>query len=155
MKYFQKNITLNTLNAELKRKQIVHMSVSSLRRLLFLIDFKYKKDDNRIVLMEKPHIAGQRTRFLRKYKENLESDFKRDVIFLDETWIFSKRNAIKSWQDGSSKSMKRPQGYDGKRYIVLDAGGKTGFVENSELIFASKSNPLDYHGEIYKYRDVY
>lgn len=42
---------------------------------------------------------------------------------------------------------QKPAG-EGRRYIVLSAGGKTGFVPNSSLVYASKSNVGDYHGEM-------
>ncbi|KAI4455461.1 madf domain transcription factor [Holotrichia oblita] len=34
------------------------------------------------------------------------------VIFLDEIWIFSKRNVERSWQDDDIKSVRKPEGYE-------------------------------------------
>lgn len=80
--------------------------------------------------------------------KNMESPHPREVIFVDETWIFSKGNPRKSWQDASIKSVKRPSGYEGKRFIVVHGGGEKGFVNNASLVFTAKSNVGDYHGEM-------
>lgn len=79
---------------------------------------------------------------------NMESSHPREVIFLDETWIFFKGNPRKSWQDASTKSVKRPSGYEGKRFIVVHGGGEKGFVDGANLVFTAKSNVGDYHGEM-------
>ncbi|KAB0796399.1 hypothetical protein PPYR_10460, partial [Photinus pyralis] len=34
---------------------------------------------------------------------------------------------------------------DGKRYIIIHAGGKNGFIEGSSLIFSSTNKSFDYH----------
>lgn len=86
--------------------------------------------------------------FLRKYMDNMTSEYRRQVIFLDETWIYSKGNKTKSWQDESIKSVRKPEGYDGKRFIIVHAGSSNGFVQNASLSFCSKSTTLDYHGEM-------
>ncbi|KAK9701761.1 Adipokinetic hormone [Popillia japonica] len=46
--------------------------------------------------------------------DNLASSTPRSVVFLDETWIYSKGNKGKSWQDNSGKSVRKPEGYDGR-----------------------------------------
>lgn len=35
---------------------------------------------------------------------------------------------------------------EGKRYIVLHAGGVNGFIEGAECVFPSKTKEGDYHG---------
>ncbi|KAF2886116.1 hypothetical protein ILUMI_20057 [Ignelater luminosus] len=60
-----------------------------------------------------------RSAFLRKYK----------VILLDGIWIYCKGNGRRSWQEASSRDVKRPIGYEGNRFIVVHAGEKHGFVE--------------------------
>lgn len=120
----------------------------SLSRLLHHIGFKYKKEDNRRALMERPNIALRRAEFLRKYKANQNSTVKRQVVFLDETWIFAKGNTKRSWQDESVKSVRKPEGYEGKRFIVLHAGHRGGFVDNASLIYSTSSKLADYHGDM-------
>ncbi|KAJ8914219.1 hypothetical protein NQ315_003582 [Exocentrus adspersus] len=53
-----------------------------------------------------------------------------------------------SWQDDNVESVRKPEGYDGKRFIVLHAGTSKGFVEDADLLFCSKSKVGDYHGEM-------
>ncbi|XP_050292797.1 uncharacterized protein LOC126733516 [Anthonomus grandis grandis] len=55
---------------------------------------------------------------------------------------------MKSWQDDNVKSVRRPGGFDGKRFIVLHAGHKVGFIKNASLVFAGKSKLMDYNGEM-------
>lgn len=98
--------------------------------------------------MEKPEISALRAEFLRKYMKNANSDYSRQLVFLDETWIFSKGSKQRSWQDDSKKSVRKPGGYDGKRFIILHAGHKGGFVPNASLIFATNSKLADYHGDM-------
>lgn len=98
--------------------------------------------------MERSNIANKRAVFLRKYQENKMSSLPRTVVFMDETWIYAKGSEKKSWQDDSTKSVRKPDGFEGKRFIVVHAGSKDGFVEDCGLLFASKSKILDYHGEM-------
>ena len=87
--------------------------------LLKEIGFKYKKDDNRRALMERTNIPSTRAQFLRKYLENKNSDHPRQVIFMNETWIYSKGNKTFSWQGNTIKSVRKPEDHDGKRFIVV------------------------------------
>ena len=97
--------------------------------------------------MEKPNIANMRLQFLKTYINNL-NDPLRQIVFMDETWIFSKGNPGRSWQDENVKSVRKPEGYEGKRFIVVHAGSKLGFIDDASLLFASKSQKEDYHGEM-------
>ncbi|CAH1983599.1 unnamed protein product [Acanthoscelides obtectus] len=144
----KRHVTIKTLKEELDVKQIVDISKMSLCRLLPLIGFQYKQEDNRKALMEKSSVVALRAEFLRKYNENGNSPFKRTVVFLDETWIFAKGNRKRSWQDGSVKGTRKPGGFEGKRYIVLHAGHSGGFVENASLIYGTASKLGDYHGDM-------
>ncbi|XP_031348399.1 uncharacterized protein LOC116174599 [Photinus pyralis] len=89
-----------------------------------------------------------RTKFLRQYMQEIRSSSRRPIAFMDETWIYSKGNPGKSWQDEDLKSVRKPAGYDGKRFIIVHAGTSTGFIQNASLLFASKSLKEDYHGEM-------
>lgn len=86
--------------------------------------------------IEKNGIATLRFSFLRKYNEMLTSPLRRDIVFLNETWIFSKGSETKSRQDDNIRSVRKPKGYDGKRYIILHLGTENGLIENVNLIFA-------------------
>lgn len=136
------------MKEELANKFILNASIGTISKLLKEVGFKYKKDDNRRALMEKTNIALMRTEFLRKYIENRDSNTSRQIVFLDETWIFAKGSKTKSWQDDSKKSVRKPEGYEGKRFIVLHAGHSNGFVNNGALLYSTKSKLADYHGDM-------
>ncbi|KAI4454381.1 hypothetical protein MML48_9g00004633 [Holotrichia oblita] len=142
----RKHITLHTLKDQLKTKEIVSLSTKFLVTLLKDIGFKFRKDDNRRALVERHYVALMRSVFLKKYVDNLVSSTPRPVVFLDETWIYSKGN--KSWQNDSVKSVRKPEGYDGKRFIILHAGTENGFISGASLIFASNNKVADYHASM-------
>lgn len=144
----KKHVTLCSLREELEAKEILQISTMSLRTLLLHLGFKYKAENNRKVLMERSNIVAKRSFFLRKYRANKVSSHPSSVVFLDETWIYAKGNARKSWQDDSTASVRKPGGFEGKRFIVLHAGTRDGFINDCSLLFASKSKLLDYHGEM-------
>lgn len=76
-----------------------------------------------------------------------------DIVWLDETWIYRRGGMkYKCWQHSLDlKSVPVKTINNGKRYIVIHAGGKHGFVQGAGHVFASKSNALDYHGEMNAY----
>lgn len=128
---------------------MLHCGKTSLKQILGNIGFKWKKHNGRAALYEVPHIASHRLRFLRTYVANLHAENPLDVVFLDETWIFQKgTNTLRTWQDGSSKCVKRLETSDGRRFIILHAGTAEGFVEHASLIFSTKNVKSDYHGEM-------
>ncbi|KAK9737546.1 hypothetical protein QE152_g10609 [Popillia japonica] len=118
----KKHVTLKTLNAELQNTGTLNIHISTLSRLLHHLGFKFKKDSNRRALQEKSDIAVKRVNFLRNYVNNANT-LERDIIFLDETWIYSRGSVRKSWQDEDTRSVRNIHGYDGKRFIILHAGG--------------------------------
>lgn len=54
----------------------------------------------------------------------------------------------REWQDSTSKSSSITVSNNGKRYVVLHCGGENGCVAGASLVFKSKSNEGDYHGEM-------
>lgn len=54
----------------------------------------------------------------------------------------------KTWQDGSTSTCKRKTLDEGKRFIVLHAGSRNGFVDGAEMVFASANKSGDYHGNM-------
>ncbi|XP_063229315.1 uncharacterized protein LOC134534739 [Bacillus rossius redtenbacheri] len=93
--------------------------------------FSWTTVDGRKALIENENIVLQRIDFLRKYKEEKE-----------------RGTVSKSWQDKSLQSAKRRTVGDGKRFIVVNAGGRTGFVPGAGLLFVSGQKTADYHGEM-------
>lgn len=54
---------------------------------------------------------------------------------MDETWIFSRDSKIKSWQGSSVKSIQKPEGFVGKRFIILHAGLSKGCVKKIDHFY--------------------
>ncbi|KAF2883286.1 hypothetical protein ILUMI_22875 [Ignelater luminosus] len=141
--YFRKqHVTLNTLLMELKAREVIDISCSSLRQLLCNIGFKYLKDNNRRALCEKPTVVQQRTAFLRKIRKLEAEDY--NLVYLDETWIFSRGGCKRSWQDNDVRLVKNVGG-EGKRFIVLHTQGKNGCIDGASLVFSLKSKSADYY----------
>ncbi|KAJ8953374.1 hypothetical protein NQ318_023491 [Aromia moschata] len=76
-------------------------------------------------------------------------------MYAENSWSFwmklgysQKGNQTKSWQDESKKSVRKPEGYEGKRFIVLHAGSNKRFVDKAGLIYSTKSKLADYHGDM-------
>ncbi|CAH1109771.1 unnamed protein product [Psylliodes chrysocephalus] len=142
MRAKKEHVNFDTLLANLREIQIGEFGRTNLWKLLKEIGFRFKKEDNRKALCEKNIVVHKRIHFLREYtrlKENGAS-----FIYLDEIWIFSKGGTKRIWQDENIKSIKHTNG-EGKRHIILHAGGKNGFVDGAGLIFCSKSKSEDYH----------
>ncbi|XP_063231083.1 uncharacterized protein LOC134535768 isoform X1 [Bacillus rossius redtenbacheri] len=167
------NVTVDTILKEIRERQIDYYGGrSSLHKLLKKMGFSWTTVDGRKALIENENIVLQRIDFLRKYKEEKERGA--NFIFVDETWIFQRGKALiylkicsvvqykvfhfhfiyfsgtvsKSWQDKSLQSAKRRTVGDGKMFIVVNAGGRTGFVPGAGLLFVSGQKTADYHGEM-------
>nr|CAD7206065.1 unnamed protein product [Timema douglasi] len=121
---------------------------STLTKLLKVMGFKWQKYCGRKALMEEPNICAKRICFLREYLQHMSDSIYVDFVYLDETWIFSRGTTSKIWQDNTKFTRKRQSMNDCKRFIVLHAGSRKGFVEGAELLFASKKTTGDYHGEM-------
>lgn len=97
--------------------------------------------------MERYDIAAWRSRYLRTLKLNRDSENRRPVIYLDETYIHSSYGVNKCWQSeevaGSIKEISL-----GQRWIIVHAGSAEGFVQNALLIFKSHTKSGDYHDEM-------
>ncbi|XP_063237257.1 uncharacterized protein LOC134539290 isoform X4 [Bacillus rossius redtenbacheri] len=126
------NVTVDTILKEIRERQIDYYGGrSSLHKLLKKMGFSWTTVDGRKVLIENENIVLQRIDYLRKYKEEKE-----------------RGTVSKSWQDKSLQSAKRRTVGDGKRFIVGNAGGRTGFVPGAGLLFVSGQKTADYHGEM-------
>ena len=139
-------VTRETLNNKLKEKEICDVGKTSLSKILRSLGFKYKRTDNRKVLCELSCVVGKRWKLLRNYIKNMKSENSRQVVFLDETWIFAKGNSDKcSWQDETKNCILNISLNNVKRYIVVHAGNNEGFIPNASLIFSSTKKTDDYH----------
>lgn len=141
--------SLNELVTKMKEKVNFTGGRETLRKQLIEIGFRYTKCcDKRKLLMERNDIVAWRSRFLRKIKENESLGAnKKPVTYLDETFIHPNYGVGKCWQSDNEPGVYKSE-RSGQRYIVVHAGGSYGFVENSLLIFKSKTKSGDYHDEM-------
>lgn len=87
----KKHITLNSLLKEIvEEKKIWEFRRESLRKLIRSLGFSFKKTQHRVGLCEQSHVVRLRQSFLKEYVRNLDSESPWDLLFQDETWIFSK-----------------------------------------------------------------
>lgn len=81
-----------------------------------------------------------------------EMQFLFDKKFLDETWIFEYGSGVSFiWSDGSWQCVRTKKPPGGSRYIVCHCGGESGWVEDTGLIFNSKTKAEpgdDYHNNM-------
>ena len=113
--------------------------------------FQYRKQKNHKYYYEQPRIIEQRHAYLRKVMHNRVE--KKPVVYLDETWANSHDGKDLAWVEkdpvtgGTIGGVRRPPG-KGTRLIILGAGGESGWIPNTTLIFRSKKNTGDYHDEM-------
>lgn len=139
-------VTRENLRQELLNRHIVDVSKTTLSIILKGLGFRFKKDNGRRALMERSEIASKRVTFLREYVNNATSESPLDVVFLDETWIFQHgSNALQTWHDSNVKSVWSKRSSECKRYIIVHAGNKDGFIDGAGLIFSTKNKSADYH----------
>lgn len=121
---------------------------TSLWRVLKSMGFKFKKQDGRKFLVERPEIVFQRHQYLRKLKKIRKAKPPSNIIYLDETWINTSHSNSKCWVDSKGVGgFPTPLG-KGKRLIIVHAGSSEGFVKEAKLSFVAKSDTGDYHNEM-------
>ncbi|KAF8771586.1 hypothetical protein HNY73_018986 [Argiope bruennichi] len=117
----------------------------TLWKYLHTAGFQYKRCRNqRQILIERSHIVAWRFRFLREMKKFREA--KRNIVYIDETWLDSNLSFWKCWRDEKIGAAIKDS--SGHRLIVVHAGSESGFVPNAELIFKAGSGTGDYHGQM-------
>ena len=113
-------------------------SITSLRRILKQIGFKFTRVDGRKVLLERSDVAAARSRFLREMRQLAQSHD--NFVHLDEAWVnLSSTDA--------TRGISKPRTGKGSGLIVLHAGTKDGFVDKCSLVLQCK-NDGDYGKQI-------
>lgn len=125
-----------------------YRSLETLRCILLECGFKYKKINNRLIIMESRRIVEIRQEYLRKIKEYRESN--RTIIYLDETWFDTHDTVNFGWVDTTQKCTLNAPCSRGKRVIILHAGSENGFVPNALLLSAKNitQSSADYHEDM-------
>lgn len=76
-----------------------------------------------------------------------ETNEKRPVVYIDETWIHTHYTVKRCWQSDSVPGVFSNSSA-GQRLIVVHAGGNMGFIPGAFLAYDSKSKTTDYHEEM-------
>ncbi|KAJ3645914.1 hypothetical protein Zmor_023533 [Zophobas morio] len=107
--------------------------------------YKWKKFNNRKILIEQPHIIAKRIKFFKKYLQYLHSD-NYIFVFLDVTWIYENGSPVKTWVN-ESDPLGVPQRLkgEGRRFTILHAGTARGFLKDCDLMLGSDTEHRDYH----------
>ena len=121
-------------------------SEATLRNFLKQMGYKYTKRPTRKFVKERPDIVAKRHEYLLKIQK-IRQLTDCQVIYLDETFLHQNQTVSRCWTIDGKGGFQVPSG-KGKRWIILHAGSKDGFVPGAELIFQSKSNSPDYHDEM-------
>ena len=127
-------------------------SETTIRRVMHQMGFRYRTAHRKMyVRKESLEIVCRRINALRKLTEHRANG--RQIVYLDETWFTTRMCHNREWVDStqaptsSTYSRQVPPG-DGERFVVVAAGGETGFIDGSFLSFTAKNTTGDYHGEM-------
>lgn len=138
--------TAPKLLAAIKEKIEFPYKLTSLRRLLKQMGFKWKKSQaKRKVLIERPSIVAWRSKYLKAMKFHRQEN--RTIVYLDETWVDNNLTFKKCWQSDDIPGVLTDTSST-NRLIVVSAGSANGFVKGAELIFKAGQASGDYHGQM-------
>ncbi len=145
--------TIERLREEFMRKTGWKGSVSSMRKIMLAMGFKFNRTaDGRKLLMERVDVVALRTIFLREMIGVLASKPVPEIYWLDETYVHQNICVSKSWMLPGEVEYTAATG-KGARLVVLLAGSKYGFVPHAELVFQSRKKGgkmvhADYHDDM-------
>jgi hypothetical protein len=102
------------------------------------LDFKFKKPKVNEKYKLQPSVQKKRMTYLQDYVKYKKQN--RVFVWLDETWIFANGCKYNMWTDDTAAGVGTHKISDGKRYIVVHAGTKDGFLCHASLVFPSKTD---------------
>src|ERR1700712_1266586 len=117
--------------------------------------YKFKVVQKRKILCESSHVLKAKLKFLKTYLEYENSGTDVCFIFLDETWVYQNGSQVRQWcHDTDLKSNPSKIKPEAKRFTILLAGSKLGFLSGCDLLLDSDNNDRDYHktmnGDLFK-----
>jgi hypothetical protein len=140
-----------------------------------------KEDEkNRMVLIEKHDIKYMQVSYLttlKKYQEEgcpivqggsnmtgtncdlfthkQSRSYLNHLVYTDKTYIHSSPTRPKNWSDSSASGLLAPVS-TGEQLMILPAGGSTGFIPNTQLIFKSnqRNRRLPHRNEPRKFHSL-
>lgn len=135
--------TLKKIHSKLKSSINFDGSITTLRKILKTLGFKWKKTrNNRQILIEQNKIRAQRIAYLRAIRQYRQEN--RPIIYMDETYIHSSHTTPYAWSDDTLQGLFSPIS-KGNKIIIIHAGGEQGFVPNAYIRFKSGQKSGDYH----------
>ena len=81
--------------------------------------------------------------FLERYKEE-----HRQLVYMDESWLNKNIQPKYIWHDNTLETVDAVPSGKGQRWIVLAAGCKDGWIENTFKMWKGTSKAEDYHTEM-------
>lgn len=147
--YLEKKIvpTCPKLLVALREKIDFPWGLRTLQRLLIKMGYEWRRCQKKgTVLIEKPDIIFKRYHYLKKMRKYRKE--KRNIFYVDETWVDSNLRFRKCWQMIGSKGILTDTS-SGNKLVIINARGKNGFLPGASLIFKSGSSTAgDYHGQM-------
>lgn len=138
--------TLKKIHSRLKEKIDFQGSISTLRKIILHIGFRWRKTrNNRKILVEQQRIKSLRCAYLRSIHQYRTEG--RSIVYMDETYLHTTHTTPLAWSDESLSGLFSPVS-KGQRLIIIHAGGEHGFVPNAYLRFISHRKTGDYHGDM-------
>jgi hypothetical protein len=123
-------------------------STESLRIILQKLDFTYKKINKRSSIMETERLRVLRTQYINEIRRYRSEN--RNIVYIDETWYDTHDIVKMGWVDKTNKCILDTPPSRGKRVIILNAGGKNGWVPDCLLLSARNivNSSVDYHQDM-------
>jgi len=98
---------------------------------------KLREDEDNVAL---------RVKYIANYFKYIDEG--RYMVYMDESWINKNARPGKVWHDGTSETVFDVPHGKGARWILIGAGGKNGWVENSFRMWKGNVKSEDYHHEM-------
>ena len=140
-----KRVTLDSLLSKVTDELSLSLSRSSLRKLLLQNGFRFRKVNQRKLLIERPCVRAARARYLRAIRRIRTIEPSRTIVYLDETWYNQFDFDQDAWLDDRELSGKKAVIGKGKRLIIVHAGCQAGFIEGALLTTWTDGKSSDYH----------
>jgi transposase len=138
--------TLKKIHAKLVQSTGFTGSLSTLRKVLMRLGFRWTKTkNNRRILMECHNIRALRTSYLRSIAKYRSEG--RPTVFMDEIYIHGSHSVPFSWSDDSISGLLAPVS-KGQQLIIVHAGSNQGFIPNAYIRFKSHQTTGDYHSDM-------
>ena len=126
-------VTLDSILIKVTSELNLSFSRSFLRKILHQNGFRYRKVNNRKLLMERPCVRAARARYLRDTRRTRSGEPHRTIVYLDETWFNQYDFEQQGWLDDREFCGNKSVLGKGKRLVIVHAGSKNGFIGDTLL----------------------